>query len=699
MSRRLLTFDYDDKEYFEVARSKNAPDERFEPNFGDIILLNWLDHMTIDFEYDGVINKIKTSGIDLGVHREYIDYIDKKLDTFEPPAHRRPFLMEVLDEMDADHVKHLIRPIPRKIEFYKSVEILTDMLDLSNVEKMMLQFAAFAYHSSYAYQQIFYEFRMPKDENLLISHLFNIPMDEVKTLKDSFLVKSGILRRSDDGFKSLYGINEDFGEILVPAPTYTLDDLVDKLFPSNLTSDLDKSSFPHLSKEIAITENIISKSLSTNGKGMNIMFWGMPGVGKTEMALVLAKANNWNLRVIGDISQKDMEEKNRAQRLASLKIAMKLYANDKKTVLLFDEIEDIFNKQDNHAQFSKAFINHLIETTPIPIIWTTNVLKILGQPLLRRMIYNIEFKIPPISARKEIWKNYDKKYELGINDDTLDDLASEFKISPAIIHNTAKITKMSELDTETIPTVISSLEKLVNYGEEKKLPPKHCTDIPYDLSFINTTANLQKLSDRMVELNNGFSMLLYGVSGSGKSEYARYLAKRMNRKVLYKRYSDLASPFVGMTEINIAAAFEEAKEDKMALIIDEGDTFLMDRHNAQRSWEITVVNEFLSQMEAHTEPFFLTSNMFDNIDPAAMRRFDFKLKFESLNATQTANMFRKFFNLEPPAMLARLDSLTPGDFSLVLKKAKVLQCENAQELYEMLFEEHETKHVSGKIGF
>ena len=150
---------------------------------------------------------------------------------------------------------------------------------------------------------------------------------------------------------------------------------VDKAVSEQFDKDLNKSSFPHLSKEIAITENIISKSLSTNGKGMNIMFWGMPELVKQKWHWFSPKPITG---ICGSLAtyQKDMEKKLRPK-IGVIENSNETICKWQKTVLLFDEIEDIFNKQDNHAQFSKAFINHLIETTPIPIIWTTNVLKIL----------------------------------------------------------------------------------------------------------------------------------------------------------------------------------------------------------------------------------------------------------------------------------------------------------------------------------
>ena len=83
-------------------------------------------------------------------------------------------------------------------------------------------------------------------------------------------------------------------------------------------------------------------------------------------------------------------------------------------------------------------------------------------------------------------------------------------------------------------------------------------------------------------------------------------------KVLHKRASDLISKWVGESEQNIAAAFAEARWKKMLLVIDEADSFLQDRRHAHRSWEVTQVNEMLTQMESHPLPFVCTTNLMDD---------------------------------------------------------------------------------------
>lgn len=96
-------------------------------------------------------------------------------------------------------------------------------------------------------------------------------------------------------------------------------------------------------------------------------------------------------------------------------------------------------------------------------------------------------------------------------------------------------------------------------------------------------------------------VLAYNVCKNG-------FTNELGLEVIIKRASDLISPYVGETEQNIAEAFSEAKSKKAMLIFDEADTFLQNRNNATRKWEISQVNEMLTWMEVHEYPFIYTTN-------------------------------------------------------------------------------------------
>lgn len=143
--------------------------------------------------------------------------------------------------------------------------------------------------------------------------------------------------------------------------------------------------------------------------------------------------------------------------------------------------------------------------------------------------------------------------------------------------------------------------------------------------------------------------------------------------------SDLLSAYIGETEQNFAKAFRTAERDNALLMIDEVDSFLQDRRGAQRSCELTEVNEFLTQMESFPGIFIASTNLIDNLDQAALRRFGLKSKFDFLKPDQAWALFKKQcevmrVHIKDRAIKSKIHSLTaltPGDFAAVLRQHRL----------------------------
>ena len=154
--------------------------------------------------------------------------------------------------------------------------------------------------------------------------------------------------------------------------------------------------------------------------------------------------------------------------------------------------------------------------------------------------------------------------------------------------------------------------------------------------------------------------------------------------VLHKRASDLLSMWLGGSEQTIARAFAEARDRGAFLILDEADSLLADRTGAQRSFEVSQVNEMLTWMESHPLPFACTTNLIDRLDAASLRRFTFKIRMGYLARDQARAAFRTILDAEPPAGLEALTTLTPGDLVTVRRRAEALGERHLQRLLVML---------------
>ena len=197
-----------------------------------------------------------------------------------------------------------------------------------------------------------------------------------------------------------------------------------------------------------------------------------------------------------------------------------------------------------------------------------------------------------------------------------------------------------------------------------------------------------------------FSLCLCGPPGTGKTAFVRYIAEQMGIDILPKRASDLLNKYVGENEQNIASAFAEALQTQSFLVFDEADSLLMDRQSAQRSWEVSLVNELLSQMERHPLPFACTTNQWDIIDPAAARRFVFRAEFYFLDQPRINRAFELFFDHKAPSSALALTKLTPADFANVRDRAEILGYLNDPErIAHALAEECRQKPGGASLGF
>ena len=234
----------------------------------------------------------------------------------------------------------------------------------------------------------------------------------------------------------------------------------------------------------------------------------------------------------------------------------------------------------------------------------------------------------------------------------------------------------------------------------------------YDLAMLNVESRfeLPRIVEALKVRGHG-SLCFYGAPGTGKTALAEHMAEALERPLIIKRASDLMSKYVGETEQKMAAMFREAELEKAVLLLDEADSFLQDRRGAQRTYEVTEVNEMLQGMERHNGVFICTTNLLDRLDAAALRRFTFKIEFRPLTATQREQMFTiealggdaALMDVGICQRLARLTQLCLGDFAAVKRQTDILASElSADEFLAQLEAEHRIKpdvrHARG-MGF
>ena len=485
----------------------------------------------------------------------------------------------------------------------------------------------------------------------------------------------------------------------------TVNQIYNQLIGNVLKANLKKDDFKHLADEFNTAEVILKNAIKQKTKGINILFYGEVGAGKTEMAKTIAECLKIPLFEI--ISEDDDEEEtDRDARINDLKRKLRIFSNmDGKQIILFDEAEDVFTDTmfKNKTQ-SKAFVNKILENNEIPVIWTTNDVENMDKAYLRRFIYSVKFEKLNEDIQLEFMKKEFKKHNFKISDDKIFELSKKYDLTSSTITNSIKVLKLTNSSKDDFEKFVKNQVTLLNRGKEvsENFNVDKKTD-DYNFNLINTDNDLEDLAKKIKNTGKlNFSLCLYGEAGTGKSEYAKQLASMLGLEVVFKKASDIMSKWVGETEQNIAKAFREARDKKAILIFDEADSFLQSRENARSSWEISQVNEMLTWMETHPYPFVCTTNFMDTLDEASLRRFTFKIKFKYMTPNQVQLGFKHFFNKRVSTEIANINGLTAGDFATVKKKIAFLGTDDVYELKQMLEDEvkvKKSKELNSTIGF
>ena len=524
---------------------------------------------------------------------------------------------------------------------------------------------------------------------------------------DSPLAQSGLLSVEDDGdFDLLPRLSR-----LAHEPARSGTDVQQLLFDEAPAAELEWQDFDHVAAGRDHVERLIAGALETGERGVNVLLYGPPGTGKTQFCRTLAQRLGVTMYSVGEADERGREP-SRGERLQELRLTQRILGGCRYAVLLFDEMEDLLSapgsmfswypgatrRSRRRSDGSKVFMNRLLENTRVPILWTTNAAQQTCPTVLRRMMYALELRQPSPRVRARIWTRQLGRQGIPSAETDAQALARDFNVTPGVAAGaTAAARIINGGDIATVRQGVRSLSRLL-HGEK---PPQRAPG-EFDPALIRADTDPVELADRLAEWGaQRFSLCLQGAPGTGKSAYVRYLAERVGLEVVQKRASDLMSMWVGKTEQRIAKAFAEARDQQHFLVFDEADSLLSDRRFAHRSWEISQVNEMLTWMECHPLPFACTTNFGEHLDPATLRRFDFKLRLEYLAPDQAVAAFRVFFGLEAPPMVRSLSGVTPGDYAVVRRRAEILgKLGDANALAAMLREERDAKpDRSRRIGF
>jgi hypothetical protein len=183
-------------------------------------------------------------------------------------------------------------------------------------------------------------------------------------------------------------------------------------------------------------------------------------------------------------------------------------------------------------------------------------------------------------------------------------------------------TRLGWKDLVLAPQVLEEIDAIIAWL-------RHADTILHDWGFEKTLAP-------------GYRSLFHGPPGTGKTLTATLIGQAAGADVYRIDLSMVVSKYIGETEKNLAAVFDQAMHRRWILFFDEADA-LFGKRTATSSAHDRYANQEIAYLLQKVEDFpgvvILASNLKGNIDPAFARRFQSHVYFPMPDAQQRLRLW------------------------------------------------------------
>lgn len=260
-------------------------------------------------------------------------------------------------------------------------------------------------------------------------------IDAAATARDAATWRDGILRQRDLLMASRFHSNQRLAAVAVKiTPRYGWKDIV---LPPDTLAQL-REAVAMVKHKPVVYEAWGFERKQALGKGMNALFVGDPGTGKTMSAEIVANELGLDLYKI-DLSMMVSKYIGETEKNIGRVFDEAATSN---AILFFDEADAIFGKRsevkdshDRHANIEVSYLLQRMETFDGVVILATNLRANIDEAFTRRLHFAIQFPLPDVADRERIWRvTFPAETPLADNIDfTL--LAERFRLSGGSIRN------------------------------------------------------------------------------------------------------------------------------------------------------------------------------------------------------------------------------------------------------------------------
>ncbi len=594
----------------------------------------------------------------------------------------------VFDETDL-HVLHndikMTKKIRNTVYDISKTMFLVDQIGLSKEEARYILFEN-RMNTFHRFTSIIEdEFHEKKEKEKCIANIVGISHNEFRQMlrPDNKIRAFGFIDEDGDYDSSL-------DNCIIEKSIYPY--FADLIKPLDCSAAYGLDSFSVKRESIDITVDLLK------GKNpVSILFYGKPGTGKTELAKAISKQTGNKVYIFKNESEVD-QDKNLLGRLVCL-----LSMDWTDSVLIVDEADSLLKTIERSffgtfpAQ-TKGTVNKMLENNRNKVIYIINHQRQIDESTRRRFTFSIKFESMPASTLRSIAES--KLAPMAIEQDVKNNLLAmlgKYHLTGASVDNLVKTIQGMECSNNDEllkkAEIVMKENALLLDGKSKmretvkaEYNPKVLNASMDPLKIVEMIQNAAKFAEKNKDSENGIRMLFYGLSGTGKTELARYISEQLGKPIILKRASDILSPYVGRDEQNICDAFAEAETSDSILLFDEADTFFYNRNQAQRTWERSLVNEFLTQMEEFSGILICTTNLRNVMDPAMQRRFHMMVEFKPMKFDGIKIMAERYFpayhlSNSQIESLEDMESVTPGDFGALSSRIRFMNPDDVDSDY------------------
>lgn len=428
------------------------------------------------------------------------------------------------------------------------------------------------------------------------------------------------------------------------------------------------------------------------GRGVTFLLSGPSGTGKTLFAHAVATEVGWPILAVSGADVAEGESADRELRNLFAEASLR------GAIVLVDECDALFGKRDR--RLAAAFL--ALESFTGLAILVTNHPDLLDEALERRILYHFPFEVPDTEMRLRIWMMH-LPAEVPIAEKLdLQGLAARYDFTGGEIKNAVlvAVNRAIAKDPETPRLTNAHLEtgcrSQLRYALEAltvRTPPqvRLSNVVLPEKQTVEVGAVIAACRNQNVVLNQwgfgrrlatgkGITVLFDGPPGTGKTLTAEVIAGELGRPLYRIDLPEIVSKWVGETEKNIKRVFQEARISHAMLLFDEADALFAARSGEVKSstdrYANMEVNLLLQEIERFPGIVILTTNHFGSLDPALVRRIQFRVRFEEPDEARRAGIWKTLCPKEAPlgddvdfAKLAKAFVMTGGEIKNALMRA------------------------------